>query len=125
MRAGQRSDHMSPPHEALCAILEAWGAQFSDNPVVLGLTATQRAPTVWKDDGTTSPEPNQIRWGLQRLTVCRALTARAARLIDYNGLYRRPTITGIQALLMYSMLCGVGGENSVLGGNCAESGLIV
>jgi hypothetical protein len=33
-RAGERSDMMAPAQEALCAVMEAWAARFSDNPVV-------------------------------------------------------------------------------------------
>jgi hypothetical protein len=33
-RAGQRSDRMTPQQEVLCATIEAWGARFSDSPVV-------------------------------------------------------------------------------------------
>lgn len=36
-RAGQRSDRLSPAQETLCAVMEAWGARYSDSPVVLGL----------------------------------------------------------------------------------------
>lgn len=33
-KAGQRSDRMKPAQEALCAVVEAWAARFSDHPVV-------------------------------------------------------------------------------------------
>ena len=33
-RAGQISDRMAPAQEALCAVMEAWGARYSDSPVV-------------------------------------------------------------------------------------------
>lgn len=37
-RAGERSDRMTPAQETLCAVMEAWAARFSDNPVVGGDT---------------------------------------------------------------------------------------
>lgn len=33
-RADQISERMSPAQEALCAVMEAWGARYSDSAVV-------------------------------------------------------------------------------------------
>ena len=107
LRAGQDSERMSPSQEALCAVIEAWGARFSDSPVVLGLSGSKAAdaPKVWKKDGTTIPgTAARVHWGRSRLSVCNALADRAKKLIDYNGIMRRPTVTGIQALALYNLL---------------------
>jgi hypothetical protein len=34
---------MTPAQEALCAVMEAWGARYSDSAVVLGLSAARAA----------------------------------------------------------------------------------
>lgn len=35
------SERMTPAQEALCAVMEAWGARYSDSPVVLGLSPSR------------------------------------------------------------------------------------
>jgi len=40
-RAGKVSERMTPAQEALCAVMEAWGARYSDSPVVLGLSPSR------------------------------------------------------------------------------------
>ncbi|WWD17713.1 hypothetical protein CI109_102154 [Kwoniella shandongensis] len=106
-RAGQRSDRMTPAQEALCAVIEAWGSRYSDSPVVLGLEPerAQDAPRVIRSDGTFTPGTQaRAYWGRARTTVCRALTDRARRLIDTNGILRQPSITGVQALTLFTQL---------------------
>jgi hypothetical protein len=43
-------------------------------------------------------------WGRARRRVCVALTARARRLIDHHSLLTRPSVTGVQALCLFSQL---------------------
>ncbi|WWC86440.1 uncharacterized protein L201_001317 [Kwoniella dendrophila CBS 6074] len=107
LKAGQRSDRMTPAQEALCAVVEAWGARYSDSPVVLGLSEAKShaAPKVIQADGTFIPGTRaRTHWGRSRLAACKALLDRARKLIDDNGLLRRPSITGVQALTLYSQL---------------------
>ncbi|WWC99868.1 hypothetical protein V866_006777 [Kwoniella sp. B9012] len=107
IRAGQRSDRMSPAQEALCAVIEAWGARYSDSPVILGLSEAKAnaAPKVIKADGTFTPGTRaRTHWGTARIGACKALLARAKRLIDEHGLFRMPSVTGVQALTLYSQL---------------------
>ncbi|WVQ62006.1 uncharacterized protein L199_000139 [Kwoniella botswanensis] len=107
IRAGQRSDRMSPAQEALCAVIEAWGARYSDSPVILGLSEAKAnaAPKVIKADGTFTPGTRaRTHWGTARIGACKALLTRAKRLIDEHGLFRMPSVTGVQALTLYSQL---------------------
>jgi len=46
----------------------------------------------------------RAHWGRARLNVCNALLARARRMIDENGLLRCPSITGLQALTLYTQM---------------------
>lgn len=46
----------------------------------------------------------RAHWGRARLPVCQALLARARKLIDMHGLLRVPSVTGVQALSLYSQL---------------------
>ncbi|WVQ82735.1 hypothetical protein IAT38_004867 [Cryptococcus sp. DSM 104549] len=107
IRAGQRSDRMTPAQEVLCAVMEAWGSRYSDSPIVLGLKPekAKSAPKVIQADGTFIPGTQaRAHWGRARLTVCNALVDRARRLIDTNGVLRKPSITGVQALTLYMQL---------------------
>ena len=45
-----------------------------------------------------------MHWGKARLSVCNALEQRARQIIDTNGVMRRPSITGVQALMLYNQL---------------------
>ncbi|WVQ97620.1 hypothetical protein IAU59_004734 [Kwoniella sp. CBS 9459] len=106
-RAGQRSDRMEPAQEVLCAVIEAWGARYSDCPVILGLDPKKadHAPKVIQKDGTFIPGTRaRTHWGRARISACKALMDRARRLIDDNALLRRPSVTGVQALTLYSQL---------------------
>nr|XP_019015114.1 uncharacterized protein I206_01202 [Kwoniella pini CBS 10737]OCF53895.1 hypothetical protein I206_01202 [Kwoniella pini CBS 10737] len=105
-KAGQRSDRMTPAQEALCAVIEAWGARYSDSPVVrlprIGGSADP-AIKVIKPDGTFAPGTRaRAHWGRARITACKGLMKRAKRLIDENGLFTNPSITGVQALTLYN-----------------------
>ncbi|OCF37656.1 hypothetical protein I316_00783 [Kwoniella heveanensis BCC8398] len=106
-RAGQRSDRMRPAQEVLCAIIEAWGARYSDCPVILGLDPQKadHAPKVIQKDGTFVPGTRaRTHWGRARLSACKALLDRARRMIDDHHLLRKPSVTGVQALTLYSQL---------------------
>ncbi|WVF70282.1 hypothetical protein IAT40_005071 [Kwoniella sp. CBS 6097] len=106
-RAGQRSDRMRPAQEVLCAVIEAWGARYSDCPVILGLDPQKadHAPKVIQKDGTFIPGTRaRTHWGRARLSACKALMDRARRLIDDHSLLRIPSVTGVQALTLYSQL---------------------
>nr|XP_019049417.1 hypothetical protein I302_03206 [Kwoniella bestiolae CBS 10118]OCF28347.1 hypothetical protein I302_03206 [Kwoniella bestiolae CBS 10118] len=107
MKAGQRSDRMTPAQEALCSVIEAWGARYSDSPVILGMDEAKAhaAPKVIKADGTFTPGTRaRTHWGIARRGACKALLVRAKRMIDDHGLFRRPSITGVQALTLYNQL---------------------
>ncbi|ORX37389.1 hypothetical protein BD324DRAFT_625966 [Kockovaella imperatae] len=107
LRAGQQSDRMSPALEALCAVVEAWGARYSDHPIILGLTGAKAktAPKVFKADGTTVPgTAARAHWGRARIPACNALADRAKRIIEANGLFFRPSVTGAQALSLFNLL---------------------
>lgn len=98
---------MSPDQEALCAVVEAWGARYSDHPVILGLRPDKQqfAPKVITANGLFIPGTQaRAHWGRTRLPACNALLTRARHLIDVNGLLRKPTITGLQALTVYNQL---------------------
>lgn len=43
-------------------------------------------------------------WGRARLAACKALLERTRQLIDTNGILRKPSITGVQALTLYMQL---------------------
>lgn len=104
---GRRSDRMNPAQEALCAVIEAWAARYSDNPAVLGLPyqKAHTAPKVIMPDGQFAPGTQaRAHWGKARLSVCNALLDRAGRIIDATGIMRRPSITGLQALSLYNQL---------------------
>ncbi|WVR06037.1 hypothetical protein IAU60_003065 [Kwoniella sp. DSM 27419] len=106
-RAGQRSDRMTPAQEALCAVIEAWGARYSDSPVILGLDPKKAAtaPKVIQANGTFIPGTRaRTHWGRARLSACKALMERARRLLDENGIFRKPSITGVQAMTLYSQM---------------------
>ncbi|ORY29363.1 hypothetical protein BCR39DRAFT_175406 [Naematelia encephala] len=106
-RAGERSDYMSPAQETLCAVIEAFGARYSDSPVVLGLRPERvnTAPKVILPDGRFVPGTQaRAHWGRARLKACIALVERARRLIDIHGILRKPTVTGIQALVLFTHL---------------------
>lgn len=45
-----------------------------------------------------------MHWGKARRAVCHALTDRAKRLIDEGGLYRKPSVTGVQTMLLFHQL---------------------
>lgn len=49
----------------------------------------------------------RAHWGRSRLGVCNALVDRARRLIDEYGIMRQPSVTGLQALLLYNQLLGL------------------
>ncbi|AFR98362.2 hypothetical protein CNAG_06136 [Cryptococcus neoformans var. grubii H99] len=107
MRAGQRSDRMTPAQEVLCSAIEAWGARYSDSPVVLGLPPekAKTAPKVIQANGTFVPGTQaRAHWGRARLAACKALLERTRTLIDNNGILRKPSITGVQALTLYMQL---------------------
>lgn len=46
----------------------------------------------------------RAHWGRARLAACKALLERTKRLIDTNGILRKPSITGVQALTLYIQL---------------------
>ncbi|WVQ77101.1 hypothetical protein IAR50_006784 [Cryptococcus sp. DSM 104548] len=108
MRAGQRSDRMTPAQEVLCAGMEAWGARYSDNPIVLGLQPhmAQSAPKVIMPNGTLKPTGLERRsqWGRARMPACRALIERTRKLVDSTGILRKPSVTGVQALTLFVQL---------------------
>ncbi|KIR78908.1 hypothetical protein I306_04118 [Cryptococcus gattii EJB2] len=107
MRAGQRSDRMTPAQEVLCSAIEAWGARYSDSPIVLGLSPekAKMAPKVIQANGTFMPGTQaRAYWGRARLAACKALLERTRQLIDTNGILRKPSITGVQALTLYMQL---------------------
>ncbi|TYJ56519.1 hypothetical protein B9479_002766 [Cryptococcus floricola] len=90
---------MSPDQEVLCAAIEAWGAQYSDSPILLGLSSATSAPRVIDSNGTFAPA-YRVSWGQARNGACNALLDRVRRLIDRNGIIRKPTIPGVQALML-------------------------
>jgi len=53
--------------------------------------------------------------------VCNALADRARRLIDNNGLLRTPSVTGLQALLLYNQLLHLTDQRSRAAGQYMES----
>ncbi|WRT64319.1 uncharacterized protein IL334_001251 [Kwoniella shivajii] len=126
-RAGQRSDRMTPSQEALCAVIEAWGARYSDSPVVLGLSEAKAntAPKVIQADGTFIPGTRaRTHWGRARLAACKALLDRAKRLIDENGIYRQPSITGVQALTLYSQLMHMTDQKVLDNDHCLQTRMV-
>lgn len=46
----------------------------------------------------------RLHWGRARQGVCKALMNRAQRMLDDHAIFRKPTITGFQALLLYHQL---------------------
>ncbi|KAL7419256.1 hypothetical protein Q5752_006093 [Cryptotrichosporon argae] len=106
-RAGERSDRMTPAQEVLCAVLEAFAARYSDSPVVLGLDPKKAidAPKVIQSNGVFIPGTQaRAHWGRARENVCHALLLRARKLMDLHGVLRKPSVTGVQALTVYSHL---------------------
>lgn len=112
---GRRSDRMNPAQEALCAVIEAWAARYSDNPAILGLPyqRAHTAPKVITADGQFAPgAQGRAHWGKARLPVCNALLDRAGRIIDTNAIMRRPSITGLQTLSLYNQLMHMSDQGS-------------
>ncbi|WVQ82734.1 hypothetical protein IAT38_004866 [Cryptococcus sp. DSM 104549] len=106
-RAGQQADRMTPAQQVLCAVMDAWGARYSDAPVVLGVAHDKQAtaPRVILPDGTFSPGTQQrLHCGQSRRVACDALVERARRLVDTAGVLRKPSLTGVQALSLYVQL---------------------
>ncbi|KLT40359.1 hypothetical protein CC85DRAFT_287582 [Cutaneotrichosporon oleaginosum] len=106
-QAGERSDRMTPAQEVLCAVIEAWAARFSDHPVVLGIGPNKQhnpklilAPKSGEIDSLI----DQAEYGQKRLRVCFALVERARKLIDEHGILRKPSLTGVQALALFTQL---------------------
>ncbi|ODN77866.1 hypothetical protein L202_04980 [Cryptococcus amylolentus CBS 6039] len=132
MRAGQRSDRMTPAQEVLCSGMEAWGARYSDNPMILGLQPHMAglAPRVIMSDGTLKPTGIERRsqWGRARMPACRALIERTRRLVDSTGLMRKPSVTGVQALTLFVQLLFTSdesiGEARLLEANTIQSTIL-
>ncbi|KAK4685788.1 hypothetical protein P7C73_g4351, partial [Tremellales sp. Uapishka_1] len=106
-RAGERSQGMMPDQEVLCAVMEAWAARYSDSPAILGLSErdSHLAPKVITKTGQFTPGTQaRAHWGRARLPICIAMRDRARNLIDKHALFRKPSIAGIQALMLYSQL---------------------
>jgi hypothetical protein len=106
---------MNPAQEALCAVIEAWAARYSDNPAILGLPyqKAHTAPKVIMTDGQFAPGTQaRAHWGKARLPVCNALLDRAGRIIDANSIMRRPSVTGLQALSLYNQLMHMSDQGS-------------
>ncbi|BEI88931.1 uncharacterized protein CcaverHIS019_0202930 [Cutaneotrichosporon cavernicola] len=108
-QAGERSDRMSPAQEVLCAVIEAWAARFSDHPVVLGMNPNEQhtGPKLilaTESDHSGSLIVDQSHYGQKRLRVCFALVERARKLIDQHGILRKPSLTGVQALALFTQL---------------------
>ncbi|WVQ77103.1 hypothetical protein IAR50_006786 [Cryptococcus sp. DSM 104548] len=101
-KAERRADRMTLGQEVLCAAMEAWGAQYSDSPIILGLSSASSAPRVIGPNGTFAPaSEKRVVWGRARHSACNALLDRLRHLIDRNGVIRRPSIAGVQALTLY------------------------
>jgi hypothetical protein len=66
----------------------------------------------------------RAHWGKARLNVCNALVERARKLIDSNGLLRRPTVTGIQALSLYNQLLHLSDQQNRAAGQYMESQMV-
>ncbi|GMK56534.1 hypothetical protein CspeluHIS016_0303740 [Cutaneotrichosporon spelunceum] len=108
-QAGERSDRMTPSQEVLCAVIEAWAARFSDHPVVLGMdpnkpNKNRKLLLATGADERDALNIDQSRYGQQRLRVCSALVERARKLIDQHGILRKPSLTGAQALALFTQL---------------------
>ncbi|TYJ56517.1 hypothetical protein B9479_002764 [Cryptococcus floricola] len=106
-RAGQRSDRMTSAQEVLCATIEAWGAHYSDSPVILGPPPNEiESHTNAGNPNESRPPEHQIQayWGQARNDACIALIDRARRIADINGVLRKPTLTGVQSLALLCQL---------------------
>lgn len=57
-RADQISERMSPAQEALCAVMEAWGARYSDSAVVSRARGRRGGTNIVKDTWSRS-KPRQ------------------------------------------------------------------
>lgn len=52
-----------------------------------------------------SPDrPDRSNFGVKRLKACLALANRVRKLIDLHGILRKPTVEGVQALVLFSHL---------------------
>ncbi|ORX33491.1 hypothetical protein BD324DRAFT_658310 [Kockovaella imperatae] len=110
---GQLSDHMSPDSQALCSVLEAWGAMCSDNPMVFGVQGNEslQVPKVLRSDGTCSiSSRNRAHWGRTRLQVCKSLALRARQRV--LNLLPRPSPTALAALILFVMLINISDKRS-------------
>lgn len=54
----------------------------------------------------------RMHWGRSRLPVCNALVARARRLMDENGILRKPSLTGLQAMVLFHQLQHMSNDNT-------------
>lgn len=70
------------------------------------MAEADKSPKVITENGQfrVSGERDRVQWGKARLKACRALLDRARQLIDMHGLLRRPSMTGLQAVALFTQL---------------------
>ncbi|ODN92017.1 hypothetical protein L198_05689 [Cryptococcus wingfieldii CBS 7118] len=128
MRAGQRSDRMTPAQEVLCSGMEAWGARYSDNPMILGLQPHMARLAPRGESSSPTGIEKRSQWGRARMPACRALIERTRRLVDSTGLMRKPSVTGVQALTLFVQLLFTSdesiGEARLLEANTIQSTIL-
>jgi hypothetical protein len=100
--AGRNSDRLSPPNECLALVIQAWGARFSDNPLVLGQQGAKTLPKL--DDLREHVGRDFTEVGNRREKFARAMVDRALKKIDEKGALRKASAATCSALLLIEFL---------------------
>ena len=120
--AGRNSDRLSPPNECLALViqarlfengthvikltitcnLQAWGARFSDHPVVLGQEGAKSLPKLGDLRSQGGRDFTEV--GNRRDKFARAMVDRAIKKLDENGALRKPSAACCSALLLAEFL---------------------
>ncbi|GAA5955819.1 hypothetical protein JCM21900_001724 [Sporobolomyces salmonicolor] len=95
--AGRASENLSPANECLAAVIQAWAARISDNPLIVG-----QAPTL--EDLRNRRWRDFTLMGNRREEFARAMRERALRLVDQKGALRLSSAACCSALTLLEFL---------------------
>jgi len=99
--AGQVSENLTPAGECLAAVLQAWAARASDNPLIVGFGAPSLADL---RSGKGGGGKNFTLVGNRREDFAIAMKERALRLVDDKGLLRLSSSVACSALTLLEFL---------------------
>ncbi|GAA6064577.1 hypothetical protein JCM10212_006202 [Sporobolomyces blumeae] len=97
--AGRSMENLSPANECLAAVLQAWAARVSDNPLIVGYGA----PSL--DELRTAKLGNDFTIiGNRREEFASAMRDRALRLVDERGALRTASAASCSAMTLLEFL---------------------